>query len=133
MWIKLEIVDKWINLWIKEKKLCRIKGKKLSIDELLGFHYNSFRCLPKIRSLFGTFVRTNNSRRNDWWHWPYTKKREVSVCIREKWLFSQKPDKELRCMDSEKECLQQMVERFCLQEELKAEQSYPHKLKNKSF
>ena len=40
MWINLEIVDKWINLWIKEKKLCRIKGKKLSIDELLGFHYN---------------------------------------------------------------------------------------------
>ena len=84
MWINLEIVDKWINLWIKGKKLCRIKGKKLSIDELLGFHYNSFRCLPRIRSLFGTFVRTNNSRRNDWWHWPYTKKREVSVCIREK-------------------------------------------------
>ena len=48
---------------------------KLSIDGFSGFHYNNLRCLPKIRSLFGTFVRTNNSRRNDRWPEPYTKKR----------------------------------------------------------
>ena len=48
MWIKLEIVDKWINLWIKEKKLCRIKEKNFLLTSYWAFIIIASDVYPKL-------------------------------------------------------------------------------------
>ena len=75
MWISILFVDKWIKMWINTELIYRFFFLQVFLDEYRQAQYNKQRCLPKIRSLFGTFVRTNNSRRNDWWLMPYTIKR----------------------------------------------------------
>ena len=48
MWINLEIVDKWINLWIKEKKLCRIKEKNFLLTSYWAFIIIASDVYPKL-------------------------------------------------------------------------------------